>query len=162
MPDTANISNSSTVTPLSRTEFDPTLPASPVPAGIASTSPKNNMLSDSEHYIMQRALHTLKAAREGMKSPDPKVSGPARNKLLLIVSYMLGFFDAKGAVRPARQHFGFEVITGLLPEPSLESALDDLVAEFEKLVNTPQTRLTPVGAAIGAVLIAVGEYLLAE
>src|SRR5690349_10915304 len=93
--------------------------------GMPGGSP-DDTLSASDRASLQAFLLLFRAARADAKSTDKATALIAQKQLATQISYLLGFFDARGQVVKAEANVGFGSAFGELIKPNMTVLLDEL------------------------------------
>lgn len=113
-------------------------------------------MSASERRTVLWLLEIIKSAHVQSQSSDPAVVADARDRLLLGLTYLLGFLDGSGLSQAPQVKPGFETAFGAgqgLGDAGRE--LGGSIDEVVKMLREPLTRSTK-GKVIGALVIAAG------
>jgi hypothetical protein len=121
---------------------------------LAATRGADASLSEQDRRTLKHALGLLKAARADLKSKEATAAEKARQQLILVVTYLSGFFDGKHI--PAFNPGFASVAEPLAGDTDFDSQMAELEKSLEEvLVSTRFAGMIVVGGLLigGGILI---------
>jgi hypothetical protein len=158
-------------TPLSPAEFQAVAELAgggPSTEMSGTTADQNTIFTGSDRFSLQVFLNLLRSSRVEAKNPDVEVAMRGKKRLVMLISYLVGFLDARGLTENAAINSGFDLLISSNVKPDMNLLLDDLEAVLVKAV-TEETRsgvtsvlhgVADLGKRVGGSMVGAG--ILAE
>ncbi|WP_143747906.1 hypothetical protein [Mesorhizobium temperatum] len=111
-----------------------------------TTDDQTDILTGSDRISLQVFLNLLRSSKVEAKSPDAEVAKRGKQRLVVLISYLAGFLDARGLLPKAATDSGFDLLIVGNMKPDMNLLLDELEADLVTALTT-ETR-GRVGQAI--------------